>query len=138
LAVRLWFIYLCAAMLAPGEAFAAARGWLHLPHADKLAHAGLYGVWVLLLLWERAGSKGRTGPADRWRAALLAAAAGGAFELAQAATGYRSADAWDFAADAAGCAAAALAEWVAVRGSTRKGPVAWGKRLTAPLPTGRS
>lgn len=77
-----------------------------LPHADKLVHGALF--LVLSVLWLRAVD---ARPRGRRTVVLIAALAlyGGLLELLQGATGARTAEWGDFAADLVGAALAPLA-----------------------------
>jgi len=84
------------------------------PESDKAVHALLFGGLTVLWAWSERALRGRA----LAMVAVAVALYGGALELVQALTSYRTADVRDFAADAAGCALAAalVRAFAAVRG----------------------
>jgi VanZ family protein len=74
-----------------------------LPHADKLMHALAFGLMQLVVFRALRFELPRLGVRRQNVLALgLVVAAGGALEIAQSFTGYRSAELLDLLADAAG------------------------------------
>jgi VanZ family protein len=79
---------------------------------DKVAHAGVFGLYFLLLAASARHLDLGTAVSRRG-AAAVALAAGGLLELMQALLPHRSAELWDFLADALGIALGwgCLAAW---------------------------
>lgn len=100
-AASIWFL---SSMPDPPGA-----GALSIPHADKIAHAGLFFVLAVLL---------RVAGARRWAAFAAATAWGVVDEAHQAFVPGRDADLADLAADAVGAAAGA---WIVTSFARRRG-----------------
>ena len=110
-----YMVAIFVASAGPGPALPAGQ------HVDKVLHAGAYAL--LAGLWAGALARGRVRDAS-WRALLaawvIASAHGATDELHQLLVPGRHADAFDFASDALGAAAAAGAVWawgIIARGS---------------------
>lgn len=93
--------------------------------ADKVLHALAFlglGLLIELALYEL--------PPVRRRilAVVLSAGAGGLLELVQATLPYRSADIWDFVADALGALTSALVSWLVFRITSRSPRASAGAR----------
>lgn len=101
-----WALLTAVLLLLPPSP--ESGGWLDLPGADKLLHAGAFGLLALLL--ERATRR----PA---LSLLLAALYGVATELLQLTAAGRSADPFDALADLAGAGLALAAVTILRRGS---------------------
>lgn len=104
-----WGLFILVLTLLPAQAVPGG-GLLGRYHIDKLAHAVLFGVFLVLLV----RAFGHSDPAGRgnWRplllAALLAIGFGALTEVLQEITGGgRSGDIWDVVADATGVIIAA-------------------------------
>lgn len=93
----------------PADQLPRAGLWLlRFPHADKVVHAGMYGVMAALAWWAVSTSK----PRPAWLMAAIAAgvaAVGAADEVHQSMVPGRSMDPMDWLADAAGAVAAVVA-----------------------------
>jgi VanZ family protein len=76
---------------------------------DKIEHAFAFGL-MQVFLWRalRYEFPALSPERQSWAAALLASAFGGILELYQASIPYRSADVWDFVADAIGASITAI------------------------------
>ena len=107
-----------AAIIALSLFKAPGTGLERIPHLDKAAHFCMYAgwgccLWLESLLAQRERFRPR---AALWRCVALPAAFGGCMELLQEhATGWRSGDWADLAANLCGVAAAALAGHFALR-----------------------
>lgn len=77
--------------------------WLDVPHADKVAHAGLFFVQAVLLRWAGLGFAAAWGFAVVW---------GGIDELHQRSVPGRNPDLLDFLADTVGALIGAWRPWL--------------------------
>lgn len=100
-AATLWALAIPALSLLPAPYFSQVGSivLVRIPHADKIVHAGLYGVLTGLML----GCATPPVPARRfWFTALAATAYGLLMELLQCLTATRTMDLFDGLANAAG------------------------------------
>jgi VanZ family protein len=94
------------------------------PHADKVAHMGMYFVMSALLWWESwRNHKERIKVRHVWVGAFLCPVLfSGVIELLQEyCTTYRGGDRFDFLANAVGVALASLIAYYLLRSKIRKG-----------------
>jgi len=115
-----WALFILVLTLMPAQVVPGG-GLLGRYHLDKVAHAVLFGVFLVLLVralgWGTGRAKG--GPRPLMVAALLAIGYGALTEVLQELTGAgRRGDVWDLVADAAGVIIAAAwllwgAAWLA-------------------------
>jgi VanZ family protein len=113
-----------AALLTGGWLYAAALVWLSLSpsppdpgfaYGDKLEHFGAYALLMFWFGWLYRSRPARLGYAVLW------IAMGIGLEFAQGATGYRSFELADMAANALGVAAGALAALSLTRAAAATG-----------------
>jgi VanZ family protein len=113
-----------AALVAGGWLYAAAIVWLSLTpsppdpgfaYGDKLGHFAAYALLMAWFAWLYVSPGARLAYAGLW------IAMGIALEFAQAATGYRSFELADMAADALGVAAGAAAALILSRAAPAPG-----------------
>lgn len=96
-----------------------------IPHLDKIVHFCMYASLTSLLIIESVGlwKKGHKAniTSASCKSAIAATLFGGLMEILQGSmTDYRSADILDFATNAAGSMAAAVAIWLIIRTRNKK------------------
>lgn len=100
----LWAVLILVLTLSPAPALPEVK-WIHIPHADKIVHAGLFGVQYFLLIRGLMKQQGAQGFYSRMvlRVIIIVILFGAATEILQAIVPTnRDADFFDWLADCAG------------------------------------